>query len=166
MDAKLIRQAGPYVVTTDGQRVYVNGVQSVPQMPPAGSPLKWVLDTGKTGANGKRDLVGLTPEQWAIHEAARAEHEAEILSAPQTLRQQRDALVSAWTNLREDDYQAHYDAAETMRTTGRARMAADRSAEIATAKERLDAFDATHPEIKQEIEAERSASVERFLRQD
>ena len=151
MATTLIRQAGPYTVTTDGSRIYINGEHAVPLFPPAGSPLKWVLDTGRVGANGKRDVVGLTAEQWAIHEAARAAREAEMLAAPKSLHQQRADLVEAWAAVREEDAQARHDAIETMRVTGRGESPPDRAAEIAVLWNEIDRFDTEHPEIKRSI---------------
>lgn len=69
MDHITIRQAGPYAITTDGNRYYANGKQAFPVPTPKGAPVTvaLMLDTGCTGANGKRDLVGLTAVQVQVH---------------------------------------------------------------------------------------------------
>jgi hypothetical protein len=73
-----IRQVGPYTVTTDGSAIYVNGKQASLVPPPAGSALKWVVNTGIKGANGKLDMVGLTADQYAVHTAAVAAYAASL----------------------------------------------------------------------------------------
>lgn len=155
----LIRQAGPYMVTTDGERLLVNGQHATPQSPPSGSSLKWLLDTGVTGSNGKRDVVGLTEAQYQIHLDAVAAHRAAVLARPKTLRAQRADLSAALADLRETAYQAEHDAIEQLRTTGRTQPAADRSAEIALAQQALADFDAAHPEVKAEIAAEHASEL-------
>lgn len=69
MDHITIRQAGPYAITTDGNRYYANGKQAFPVPAPKGAPaaVALMLDTGCMGANGKRDLVGLTAAQVQVH---------------------------------------------------------------------------------------------------
>lgn len=83
-----ISQAGPYAITTDGNRYYANGKQAFPVPAPKGAPVTVavMLDTGCTGANGKRDLVGLTAMQVRVHTNAvasvRAADAARLAATP------------------------------------------------------------------------------------
>ena len=151
----IIRTAGPYTITSDGERIYCNGQQAVPMTPPAGSALAWVLDTGCKGANGKRDMVGLTAEQYAAHRAhGDALRSARLAAYAASARGQRAALVSALEVLIESDYRAHHDAVETMRTTGKAPARKSLSADIAAARAALAAFDVANPDIISQIKTD------------
>lgn len=153
MTATTIRTVGPYTVTTDGNRIYVNGQHATPLQPPAGSALMWVLDTGCYGANGKRDYVGLTAEHYQIHVTARAA----LLAAPKSLASQRKDLVRAIRDLVEMQGDERRDAIESLRRTGRTTVTPARAAEIAAARAALAAFDAAHPHVKAEVDAARAA---------
>jgi len=69
MDHITIRQAGPYAITTDGNRYYANGKQAFPVPTPKGAPatVALMLDTGCIGANGKRDMIGLSAAHVQVH---------------------------------------------------------------------------------------------------
>lgn len=152
-----IRQAGPYAITTDGERVYVNGTARVALPARAGSPVVRIVETGCRGANGKMDVVGLTSEHWAIHEAACAALRLARTVAPQSLRQVRADLAGAVTDLQDAAYEADHAAVQGGVETGRIAIAPSRAAEIEAARTALATFDAAHPEIVAEIKAARDA---------
>lgn len=153
MAVTLIRQAGPYTVTTDGARYLVNGQQATPVAAPAGSGLALALDTGIVGSNGKRDVVGLKPEHVAIHTAAvQARTEADLASP----KSQRVALLMEIDAAEE----AKHDAVETLRTTGRGSNPAPVLARVEAAYAALASFDAAHPELAAERAAERARLAE------
>ena len=144
-----LRVAGPYTITSDGERIYCNGNHATPMIPPAGAQVAWVLDTGCKGANGKRDVVGLTAEQYAAHRAhGDALRGARLAADAASPKGKRAALVSALEVLIEADYQARHDAVETLRTTGKAPVSKDLSNDIAAARAALAAFDGAHPEVR------------------
>jgi hypothetical protein len=70
-DTIIIKQAGPYTVTSDGDVFYVNGRQTdlITASGHLVGTLAGTLDTGCTGANGKRDVVGIAAEHVAAHRA-------------------------------------------------------------------------------------------------
>jgi hypothetical protein len=76
MTTVTLKTVGPYTVTSDGDRFYVNGRFAAPTgKPPAQFAL--ILDTGCVGPNGKRDMIGLTAEHVAAHRAvSAARHDA------------------------------------------------------------------------------------------
>lgn len=119
-----IKQAGPYTVTTDGNRVYVNGVQATPKIAPVNSGLDWVLDTGCLGANGKRDLVGLTAAHYQTHKDASAAMRAAEAAAPRTETQVSADIAAARAAAAELAYTGRHAAIVGAQRTGRMTSAA------------------------------------------
>ena len=155
----LIRRAGPYTVTTDGDRFYVNGEQAIPMAQEAGATMKFLLNTGKIGANGKRDLVSLTDDQYAVHTATRAKR---LAAMPPSLAQQRGRLVDAVEDATARAHDEHHSAITEGVATGRLRATPDRSAEITAARRALEEFDAQYPEIRAEMDEERERALQRL----
>ncbi len=119
-----IRQAGPYLVETNGTSVLVNGVVA-PLLPPArgaktrdGDAIMYLADTGEIGANGGRNLVAITDADWAIHFAAGAASRAAAQgsNATQTKRARSERAFDAANNEGGEGYNPHrYGAARTYR---------------------------------------------------
>ena len=98
---------------------------------------------------------------------AQIEAAVAVLGTPEVdLPATRAELARNYNALREADYAERRNAISAMSRNGRAPAVKDRGADIAAARQDLDVFDAAHPQVLAEIEAERKAATARFLAAD
>lgn len=161
MAETVIRVAGPYTITTDGNYLYCNGVATACDVGPAGSDVVLVVDTKCNGANGKRDRVALTAEHRAIYHRACAEAAAAAASLPANQHRRLLATLADALAAQAEDRE---DAVEAAVQTGIMRPIKDRTAEIAAARAALVAFEAANPGIAAEALAADEARREDNIR--
>lgn len=170
MAMTLIRTAGPYSITTDGRYFYCNGVSTACDVAPAGSPFVLVVDTKRIGSNGQRDMVGLTAEHRDLYRAACTEASVQAARQPINVRRGLVDGINAIHEQMDDEREA---AIDRLVATGKTRIAPDRSAALAHARQSLADFDAAHPEVRAQAErlaeaqeAERAQAADHFLAHD
>ena len=84
--------AGPYTISTEGNSILCNGTSARTVLPlkgdrnRTGELVAMFVETGCKGANGNRDIVGLSADQWQVHldavKAARTQEAAAYWSSP------------------------------------------------------------------------------------
>ena len=158
MDRIVIRTAGPYTITSDGDRYYSNDRQAYPSYSNLPANAALLLDTGSKGANGKSDWVMLTAEQVAMHKAHELAVAAEITARPSSIRKKLAEALYIATELAAQERE---EAIAALHRNGRGALAKDRTAEIAAARAALEAFDAANPDVAAEAAAKRQAESDR-----